>query len=92
MPVRVRLDAYDYQRYGTVSGRVCFISADSGVPEGKQAAVYVVRVELDADEVGRADLRGRVKLGMAGQAEIVTGRESLLSLLTKKIRQTISLG
>ena len=92
MPVRVKLDAYDYQRYGTVSGRVCFISADSGVPEGKPAAVYVVRVELEADEVGRGDLRGRVKLGMAGQAEIVTGRESLLSLLAKKIRQTISLG
>jgi hypothetical protein len=28
---------------------------------------------------------------MAGQADIVTGRESLLSLLVKQFRQTISL-
>ena len=42
--------------------------------------------------MGRGAYRGQVKLGMAGQVEIVTGRESLLSLLVKKIRQTISLG
>ena len=31
------------------------------------------------------------ELGMGGQAEIVTGRESLLSLLRKSVRQSISL-
>jgi hypothetical protein len=29
---------------------------------------------------------------MAGQADIVTGQESLLALLVKRLRQTISLG
>jgi hypothetical protein len=51
-----------------------------------------VRIELDGGEVGRGPWQGRVKLGMAGQAEIVTDRESLLSLLVRKIRQSISLG
>ena len=32
MPARIKLDAYDYQRYGTVAGTVVFISPDSGVP------------------------------------------------------------
>jgi multidrug resistance efflux pump len=92
MPARIRLDAYDYQKYGTLEGRVCFISPDSGVPEGQKAAQYVVRIELSGDEVGRGGLGGRVKLGMAGQAEIITDAESLLSLLVNKIRRTISLG
>ena len=35
--------------------------------------------------------RGRVKLGMTGRVEIVTGRDRLLTLLVKKIHQTISL-
>jgi multidrug efflux pump subunit AcrA (membrane-fusion protein) len=92
LPARIKLDAYDYQRYGTVDGTVCFLSPDSGIAEGQKTATYTVRIVLPRDEVGRGDLRGRVKLGMAGRAEIVTGRESLLSLLVKRIRQSISLG
>jgi multidrug resistance efflux pump len=92
MPVQIKLDAYDYQRYGTATGEVVFIAPDSRVPEGQQAAAYVVKVVVMADEVGRDELQGRIKLGMTGQAEIVTGQESLLTLLVKKIRQRISLG
>jgi hypothetical protein len=62
------------------------------VPDGQRAARYLVRIEVDGDQVGRGDLRGEVKLGMTGQAEVVTGQESLLLLLVRKIRQSISLG
>lgn len=92
MPARVKLDAYDYQRYGTVAGKVVFISPDSEVPEGQQTVAYIVKIALESEELGRGEHRGQVKLGMAGQAEIVTGGESLLALLVKQIRQTISLG
>ncbi len=91
MPARIKLDAYDYQRYGTLRGTVCFISPDSGVAAGKKAA-YTVRIAVEGTEVGRGEHRGRVKLGMTGQADIVTDQESLLALLVKRIRQTISLG
>ena len=67
------------------------IAPDSTVGEGKGAA-YVVRVEVDAEEVGHGSLRGPVKLGMAGQAEIVLERRSLLSILVQRLRRTISLG
>ena len=95
MAARIKLDAYDYQRYGTVNGTVCFLSPDSGVEaekEEKRTVTYTVRIDLANDLVGRGEFRGRVKLGMGGQADIVTGQESLLSLLVKRIRQTISLG
>jgi multidrug resistance efflux pump len=92
LPARIKLDAYDYQKYGTLAGTVCFLSPDSKVVEGQRAANYLVKIELEGDEVGRSEFRGQVKLGMAGQAEIVTDRESLLSLLVRRIRQSISLG
>jgi multidrug resistance efflux pump len=92
LPARVKLDAFDYQKYGTAGGKVTYIAPDSTVPEGQRAAVYLVKIELTEEEVGRGNLRGHVQLGLAGQAEIVTGRESLLALLVKKIRQSISLG
>ena len=81
MPARIKLDAYDYQRYGTLDGTVSFVSPDSGVAEGQTTAVYTVRIATSRDEIGRGAYRGRVKLGMAGRGEIVTGRDRLLTLL-----------
>jgi hemolysin D len=105
MPVRIKFDAYDYQRYGVMCGTVIYISPDSHVPrsnEGGTAAkspaqrnsqpVFVVRIEMQADAVGSGELQGAVKLGLGGTAEIVTDRESLLKIFFRKIRQTISLG
>ena len=91
MPARIRLDAYDFQRYGTLDGTVAFIAPDSGVPEGQTRAVYTVRITTRRDEIGRGAYRGRVKLGMTGRVEIVTGGDRLLTLLVRKINQTISL-
>jgi multidrug efflux pump subunit AcrA (membrane-fusion protein) len=92
MAARIKLDAYNYQQYGTVGGTVQFLSPDSG-REGEERTVrYTVRIALSSDEVGRGEYRGRVKLGMTGQADILTGHRSLLALLVKRIRQAISLG
>jgi multidrug resistance efflux pump len=91
MPARIRLDAYDSQRYGTLDGTVGFVSPDSGVAGGKAGALYTVRIAAIRDEIGRGGYRGRVKLGMTGRVEIVTGRDRLLKLLVGRLRQTISL-
>lgn len=92
MPARIKIDAYDYQRYGTLTGKIVFVSADSGLPEGQRTPHYLVRIELDSDTLGRDGVWGQVKLGMAGQVEVVTEQQSLLRILTRKVRQTISLG
>jgi len=92
MPARIKLDAYDYQRYGTVAGTVVFLSPDSGTGDGHHPATYLVKIALAATELGRGELRRQVKLGMAGQVDIVMGQERLLTLFVKKIRQSLSLG
>ena len=92
MAARIKLDAYNYQQYGTVGGTVQFLSPDSGREGEEPTVTYTVRIALSSDEVGRGEYRGRVKLGMTGQADIVTGHRSLLALLVKQIRQAISLG
>ncbi|MCC6491625.1 MAG: HlyD family efflux transporter periplasmic adaptor subunit [Pirellulales bacterium] len=105
MPVRIRFDAYDYQRYGVMTGTVTYLSPDSQLPrsneEGSAAsppggsrkapAMYLVRIRMDGEVVGRGEWQGAVKLGLGGAAEIVTDRESLLKIFFRKIRQTISL-
>jgi hemolysin D len=91
LPVRIKLDALDVQRYGTLAGTVSFIAPDSRPGESGQPAQYLVRIDLESNVVGRAPWCAPVKLGMAGEAEIVTGQESLLALLVKRVRQSISL-
>jgi HlyD family secretion protein len=105
MPVRIKFDAYDYQKYGILDGTIVYLSPDSklsgsddhGRDSGDQIAArrspaaYLVRIELKADEVGRGALHGHIKLGLGGTAEIVTGRESVLAVFVKHIRKSITL-
>jgi multidrug efflux pump subunit AcrA (membrane-fusion protein) len=94
MRVRIRLDAFDWQRYGTLDGTIAQIGSDteSLAVAGGQLPIYVVRIELDADTIGRGDLRGRLKLGMTGTVDVVTERRHLLPLLVGRLRQALSLG
>lgn len=95
MAVRIKLDAYDYQKYGSVTGRVVFVSPDSEFQTGaatQRPPTYTVKIALDSDNVGRGTHLGRLKLGMTGVAEIVTDSETIFSLLVRSLRQSISLG
>ena len=95
LPSRIKLDAYDYQQYGTLAGTLKALAPDSEVmegAEGTQVALYRVEISLSQDQIGRGEHRGQVKLGMTGQAEIVTDQESILMLLVRRVRQSISLG
>ena len=94
MPVRIKLDAYDYQRYGTLPATVVFVSPDSRVVNEAQGSqvLYEVRIAIEGDHLRRGDLRGQVKLGLTGTAEIITDRRSILAILLTNIQQSISLG
>jgi multidrug resistance efflux pump len=95
MPARVRLDAYDYQAYGTLPGTVTYIAPDtlvSALPDGRSVASYTVRIALARDYLMDGERRGDVKLGMTGTAEIITEKERLLLLLVRRIRRSFSLG
>lgn len=94
MPARIKLDAYDFRDYGIVEGTVKFISPDSQLvqgPDNVQFAAYQVTIELAAIQVKRGELVGSIRLGMTAKSEIETEQQSLLTLLLRKIRGTISL-
>ncbi len=101
LPVRIRFDAYNYQQYGTLPGTVSFISPDSKPIESggqsnrgsanEKTASFTIRVQLESEEIVYQASRVPVKRGLTGIAEIITENESLLNVLLKHIRRTISL-
>ncbi len=89
--VRVKVIAFDYQRYGSVTGTVRHIAKDAVKFEsgGGEAWLYPVRITISKQAL---TLRGRsapLVAGMTVQADAKTGTRPLYEILFKPIRTVI---
>lgn len=93
MPVTVRLDAFDYSIYGSLSGQLNYLSADTLTeqgPDGRSQVYYRAKVLLK-DFVPTQPIQAKdVKAGMTASLDILTGRRSVLVFITKPIMRTFS--
>lgn len=100
MPVRVKFDSAGVQATSALDGTIVDVSPvpnpagadERGPKSGETAAAsqctvtHVVRIELRGARPSQAAVNNRIKLGLRGTAEIVTGRESILSSLIRHFR------
>ena len=93
LPASVKLDAYDFTVYGTLSGEVTYISADTLNEEvrGAEQPYYRVQIKTDAQRlVSRRNQRIEIQPGMTATVEIKTGSNTVWRYLTKPITKTIN--
>ncbi|KZB56582.1 HlyD family type I secretion periplasmic adaptor subunit [Thalassospira xiamenensis] len=83
-PVTVKVSAFDYIRYGSISGELVSISASTFVDEDGRP-YYKGRVALDSDRVGEGVRAQPIIPGMTVQADIQTGERTLLQYLLKPV-------
>ena len=83
-PVDIKIQAFDYARFGTVRGEVERISAGTFVDDQRQP-YYRARVALSQAFVGQEAGGARLVPGMTVQADIKTGEKSVLQYLLKPI-------
>ena len=82
--VRLAIDAFPYQRFGTVTGKVQTVSASAVSaqgPNGAPIAVYPVTVAIDKTSVSAYGRNEPLVSGMTLSARIVTDKQSLLEYL-----------
>jgi len=82
----VKIDAFDYTRYGTVDAVVTHISRDA-IEDEKKGLRYSVKVELTRPELmvdGRAI---RLTPGMSGSVEIRTGERRVIQYVLSPLMQ-----
>jgi membrane fusion protein len=82
--VRIAVDAFPYQRYGTLAGTVSQMSAAATTrpaADGRADPVYVVSVALDRSSQADFGTRQPLLPGMTLSARIVTDRRTLLEWL-----------
>jgi HlyD family secretion protein len=84
-PVHVKLDAFPFQRHGTLDATVRTISQDAfkrnpGAP-GAADAYYLSRLTLEASGLKNMKESSRLLPGMTLNAEVVVGERSIMSYL-----------
>ncbi len=95
LPVSLRLDAFDYTIYGSLSGQLVYLSSDTMTeqsPGSQQQPFYRGRVRLTRNAAHRnqkLDLNA-VKQGMTATADIRVGERSVLLYLAKPIARAFS--
>ncbi|MEG3899328.1 MULTISPECIES: HlyD family efflux transporter periplasmic adaptor subunit [unclassified Microcoleus] len=86
MPVQVKFDAFPYQNYGVIPGKVVSISPDAKTDE-RLGVVYRVEVSIDRDSVTANNQTWKLKAGQTATAEIVIRQHSIADILLDPLKQ-----
>lgn len=86
MPVHIKLDAYPYQEFGMLSGKVQSISPDAQT-DPKLGEVYKLKIKLDRSYIISNGRRIPLKTGQTANAEIVIRQRRIISFLFDPIEQ-----
>jgi adhesin transport system membrane fusion protein len=79
------VQAYDYLRFGTLSGAVERVAADAAADPRSGALTYGITVRTDSAELGTGVERFSVVAGMAVDIDLLVGERTILSYLTDRI-------
>lgn len=86
--VRVKVSSYDFSRYGAVIGSLEFLSATTFLDE-KGQPYYRGRITLSKNYVGNKPEVNPILPGMTVEADIVTGKKTILAYLLKPIHLSL---
>lgn len=86
MPVRIKLNAFPYQRYGVLDGELEHIAPSSQINQDSKQIAYKARVGLGRDYFLINDVKTPVRFGMAAKAEIVVDNRRLIDLAIDPVK------
>lgn len=83
MPVKVKFDAYPFQEYGILPGKVSWISPDSKVESQANAGAesYELRITLDKPYIQNGSRRISLSPGQTANAEVIVRQRRVIDLL-----------
>lgn len=81
---RIKIDAFDYSRYGAIDGLVKKISPSTDADE-KGGVFYKVQIAIDKPYFGDQPDKLALIPGMTGEADIVTGDKTVFQYLWKPV-------
>jgi adhesin transport system membrane fusion protein len=90
LPVAIKLDAFDYSVYGSLSGTLSYISSDTLTeqgPSGQASTYYRAQVRIDPESARTNSKLASIVLkpGMTATVDIRTNTRSVLKYLAKPV-------
>ena len=82
----VKIDAFEYTKYGTVPGRVTAVSRDA-IEDEKLGLIYAVRVTLDRATMEVNGKTVQLSAGMSTNVEIKTGERRIIQYVLSPLMQ-----
>jgi adhesin transport system membrane fusion protein len=87
-PVRVKLTAYDFTRYGALEGRILRIGADAVRRSDRdEAEVYVIVVRTQGALHDADGAQVRIIPGMIAEIDILAGRRRVIDYLLQPLER-----
>jgi hemolysin D len=80
----VKIDAFEYTKYGTIPGHVTHVSQDA-IQDEKKGLIYAVRVTLDRAEIQVKDKIVPLTAGMSVNVEIKTGERRVIEYVLSPV-------
>lgn len=93
LPASVKIDAFDYSIYGSLTGSLEYISSDTLTeqgPSGQSQVFYRARITLDADHKNPKLTFDQLKPGMTVSVDVKTGQRSVMTYLFKPVVKAFS--
>lgn len=86
-PAKVKVKSYDFSIYGGLDGNISYISADTILDEKGKDEWYIVDVQSKTNYVDDQQ-RLKIKAGMTVEADILTGKRTIMDYILKPILKT----
>lgn len=86
LPVKLKFDAFPFQDYGVIEGTVISISPDAQIDK-ESGSFYKVTIALQQTAIMAKGKQLSLRPGLAVSADIVTERQSILSLILDPFRK-----
>jgi len=85
-PVKLKFNAFPYQRYGVIDGTLDYISPTTRLSSQTKQPVYEGRVSLGRDHYQVGNTKYPLRYGMTAAVEIVVRRRRLVDLMLDPFR------
>ena len=94
MPVKMKFDAYPFQDYGIVTGRLTWISPNSKYLESKEGRqeVFELEIELDRPYIEAQNKRIVLAPGQTARAEVIVQQRRIIDLILDPFKKLKSGG
>lgn len=89
MPVKIKFNAFPYQRYGFIEGKLLYISPSANVNPDTKKLVYNGRVSLDKQYFTVGNAQMPLRYGMGASAEIVVRKRRLIDVALDPFRKVV---